>query len=261
MAYKQIHEMFWTDPEIKKLDINDKLLFLYLISNPHANYCGLYYLPKSLIKEETGITDKGIDRGIDTLSVGYFIIYDDDLSMIWVRNMLKHQIGDKMVSEQQRTGIANQLKKLHNTVLIKDFLDCYGYLNINFTYTPHDTPIHTPMDIKKKKKDKKKDKEQKKPKSLTPLQLLWNQECTNLKKVIESSDNREERERLRLQERPLSVWKEVFVAINKSLFCRGENDRAWTADYDWIIKGKEYAIRALEGKYDDGNAVNWIDEL
>lgn len=57
--------------------------------------------------------------------------------------------------------------------------------------------------------------------------------------------------RARLQERLLSAWVEIFGRIQASAFCRGENDRGWTATFDWIIGSSDPGVKVLEGKYDD----------
>lgn len=95
---------------------------------------------------------------------------------------------------------------------------------------------------------------------LSPLQFLWNgiidRLDSGLATVIESSKSRMEKERLRLKERPLKIWGEVFTVINKSKFCCGENNRMWKATYDWIISNETNAIKVLEGRYDDQKPVN-----
>ena len=73
MAYKAIHDTFWTDPDTKNLKPNDKLVFLYLITNSHTHYSGIYYLPKVLIKIETKIPDKTVEKCIAALSEMNFV--------------------------------------------------------------------------------------------------------------------------------------------------------------------------------------------
>lgn len=136
MAYRNVHETFWTDPKVKKeLNPVTKFLYLYFITNPHSHYSGIYYLPLVTVKDETGLTDKQIKDGMDTLSMGYHIRYDTLLEIVWVVKMLKKE----KKSITQITGVANHLKTLHNSSLIKDFLKHYEDLQI-----PHTYPIHTP---------------------------------------------------------------------------------------------------------------------
>lgn len=134
MAYKTIHETFWTDPKVKTLSPKERFLFLYFITNPHSHYSGLYYLPLSVISEETGLSQSDVRKGIDTLSKGYFIRFDPETSVIWVVKMARYQVnGEKMVA-----GIPRHFKALHNSLLIKDFLEFYKNLKIPYRY-PIDT--------------------------------------------------------------------------------------------------------------------------
>ncbi len=177
MAYKTIHETFWTDPKLKKkLTPIDRYLFCYFITCPSAHFSGLFYLPKKLISDETGISDRGIDRGMDTLMHTQIIRYDDERDIVFVRKMLKYQIKDANLTETQKQGLINHFNKLHNTPLIKDFLDFWSHLKLDYFYTPMDTPMDTPMsgvsqipvnvnvtDIVTDKKETEKSKKFKKP--------------------------------------------------------------------------------------------------
>lgn len=54
-----------------------------------------------------------------------------------------------------------------------------------------------------------------------------------------------------LTERPWDEWIAVIDRIERSAFCRGQNDRGWTASFDWVIGSPDVAVKVLEGKYDD----------
>lgn len=57
----------------------------------------------------------------------------------------------------------------------------------------------------------------------------------------------------RITERPFESWREVFLKIQASSFCRGQSggDRHWVATFDWAIGSPDVAVKVLEGKYDD----------
>ena len=131
MAYKTIDETFWTDPDVKKkLTPLEKLFFLYLISNPHSHYSGIYYLPKSFIVDETGITLAVINKTLEKYPK--MAQYDPEKEIIWVVNMAKHQIKqgnrDNLIK-----GIGAHLNTLHKSILIKGFLNHYEPLGIAYT--------------------------------------------------------------------------------------------------------------------------------
>lgn len=85
---------------------------------------------------------------------------------------------------------------------------------------------------------------------LTPLAELWNKICTNLPSVRGISKARKLKEKLRLAERSMDEWGEVFVKINNLPFCTGHNNRGWRATYDWIMTNTDNATKVLEGSYD-----------
>lgn len=68
---------------------------------------------------------------------------------------------------------------------------------------------------------------------------------------LKSGSPRWVRAKSRLAEEPsLDFWGGVIQRIARSSFCRGENDRHWRANFDWLVK-RETATKALEGLYDD----------
>lgn len=82
-----------------------------------------------------------------------------------------------------------------------------------------------------------------------PLQAVWNElKAPDQPKWAETSDARKKRADARWRER--DDWPEVVRRIAASGFCRGQNDRGWRADPDWLLK-PETATRVLEGRYDN----------
>lgn len=136
MSYKSIDETFWTDPKIKQLNINTKYLFLYLITNPHTHYSGLYYLPTQMISVETGLSEDEIRIGFDTLSKGRHIHYDWSFSVIWIINMCRYQVKNIKNEDKKYRGIATHFETLHKCPLIKDFLEHYYTLQIPYEHPP-----------------------------------------------------------------------------------------------------------------------------
>lgn len=163
MAYKTIDETFWTDPDVRELSYKGKFLFLYLVTNPHCHYSGVYYLPELFIHIETGLPLKDIKAGLRDLTKEGFIKYDPRRSVIWITKMARYQIKGGASNKNMMDGIANHLKTLHKTPLIKDFLQYYNDFKI-----PLESPLEDPSEplaesgegecIKDKDKDKEKDK-------------------------------------------------------------------------------------------------------
>ncbi len=124
--WRKIHTSFWSDPKVRKLDANGKLLFLHLITNSHAHVSGIYQIPRCTLVHETGIQDRVLDTLCDTLSSSGLARFDWNFEVIWVVNMLKHQ-GD---SPKVFRSAEIHLDSLHNCPLIKDF--CAFYPQIKY---------------------------------------------------------------------------------------------------------------------------------
>lgn len=138
MAYSQFHDGFWTDPEIRELSADDKLLLTWFITNPYRHYSGVYFFEFDSISKQTGLSEKTVRKGIDTLSAAKFIKYNLKFSMVWVIKMARHEVRKnektEQYSEKQTKGIANHFLTLHKCPLIKDFLDYYDTLQIPYVW-------------------------------------------------------------------------------------------------------------------------------
>lgn len=161
MAYARIDEGFWTDPKIRSLSIEGKLVAAWLFTNPHRHFSGIYYLPKVLIGDEIGLSIGVYEKNLKLLEGLGFIKYSHEFSVVWVVNMLKHQSGGKKLSPQQVVGISKQLATLHGCPLITDFIERYKELGVNYNGQIN-TPINTPIDTKSQSQSQSKSKSQEK---------------------------------------------------------------------------------------------------
>jgi hypothetical protein len=53
----------------------------------------------------------------------------------------------------------------------------------------------------------------------------------------------------RLRDSTFDEWQQAMGALERSAFCRGENDRGWRADFDFLLQPKSFT-KLLEGAYD-----------
>lgn len=137
--YRTVYCEFWTDPKVRSLSPHGKLVFLYLITNPHSHLSGIYYLPMTMMQVEIGI-GRGIDGALQELSTAELIYRQSSHHQIWVVNMFRHQgKGQKTDS-----GVARHLNTLHASPLITRFLEYYPritpYLPKDFYRYPIDAP-------------------------------------------------------------------------------------------------------------------------
>ena len=48
----------------------------------------------------------------------------------------------------------------------------------------------------------------------------------------------------------LDTFRELFITAEESSFLKGDNDRNWSADFDWMMKQGNFT-KILERRYDD----------
>ena len=67
--------------------------------------------------------------------------------------------------------------------------------------------------------------------------------------VAKMTGDRERKLNARLRDSTLEEWQRAMDALERSAFCRGENDRGWRADFDFLLQPKSFT-KLLEGAYD-----------
>lgn len=73
MAYRKIHDGFWTDPDIEELTPEKKFFYIYLITNPNVNQLGLY---------EFSIRKASFEMGYDMNTVEKLLEYFEEIGKI-----------------------------------------------------------------------------------------------------------------------------------------------------------------------------------
>lgn len=81
----------------------------------------------------------------------------------------------------------------------------------------------------------------------------WNEmaEKIGIPRCLVVSDSR--RRSLQARQRDkffIENWNMAMGKVVKSKFCKGDNERGWTATFDWFIKPENFT-KVMEGKYDD----------
>lgn len=85
------------------------------------------------------------------------------------------------------------------------------------------------------------------------LQRDWNKIASTdgLRSCKALSKSRRIAAAARIRENPdEDYWQKVIMRIARSLFCCGENDRGWKADFDFLVR-RDTHLKVLEGKYDN----------
>lgn len=86
---RYVNTKFWSDPYIVSLDTHNKLLFLYLLTNPYTEICGAYEISLRQIEFDTGLVDSLIQAGVRKLQADKKIVYKD--GWVFLPNWIKNQ--------------------------------------------------------------------------------------------------------------------------------------------------------------------------
>lgn len=87
---------------------------------------------------------------------------------------------------------------------------------------------------------------------------IYNQNCTNLSKVLKITEKRKNSIRKFLKEFTIDDFIDICNLANKNDFLTGNNDRNWKADLDFLLR-PDKATAILENKY--SNKKSGIDDF
>lgn len=81
----------------------------------------------------------------------------------------------------------------------------------------------------------------------------WNEMASRcgLPRIAKLTPQRRRQLLARLRQNTIEEFTEAILAIERSPFLRGENDRGWRADFDFLLQPKSFT-KLIEGSYDDG---------
>jgi hypothetical protein len=128
--YSKVTSRFWTGSTGRALrgDLAAQVVASYLISSPHANMLGYYYVPVAYIANDTGIPIEGTSQSLQRLCEEGFCRYDTASEVVWVIEMARLQIGESIDSDKDKRaiGVAREYASLPNNPFLKEFFDKYG---------------------------------------------------------------------------------------------------------------------------------------
>lgn len=110
------------------------------------------------------------------------------------------------------------------------------------TDTETDTETTTPYPLQGGQQD---------PVPYTEIVDLYHSICTSFPRLRAVEGNRRKQIAARWKKyKALDTFRELFERTEASDFLKGENERGWSADFDWLIRPTNMS-KVLEGKYDN----------
>ncbi len=127
--YGKVTSKFWIGTTGRELrgNMEAQIVAAYLITSPHSNMIGLYYLPAMFLAHETGLSIEGAWKGLRRAIEAGFCSYDEASEVVWVHEMARFQIGDALKAEDKRcVGIQREYDDVPQCIHLKAFFEKYG---------------------------------------------------------------------------------------------------------------------------------------
>ncbi len=103
--YGKISPRFWigaTGRKIRALGPEAQVLALYLLTCPAASMTGLFYVSRPTMEHETGLGAEVVTTCLIDLGAVGFAQYDPEAETVWVPEMARHQVGERLMSKDKR---------------------------------------------------------------------------------------------------------------------------------------------------------------
>ncbi|MFW2042274.1 hypothetical protein ACG94V_12805 [Acinetobacter sp. ULE_I001] len=168
--YAKISPNFWAGKTGKELrNCPESLIVsMYLITCPHANMLGLFYVPLLYIAHETGLGIEGASKGLQWAEDAGFCAYDHDTEIVWVYEMARYQIADQLKPTDKRSiGVQNEYNSLPSNPYLASFYDRYSQSfcmtqkrdNSSKIYSKSEAP-YKPLASQEQEQEQEQEKEQ-----------------------------------------------------------------------------------------------------
>jgi hypothetical protein len=166
--YSKVSPRFWTGDtgkDIRKLGRDCQVIAFYLFTCPSANMLGLYYLAMPTLCHETASPSRGALKALRSLQEAKFAYYDLPSEIVYVPNMAREQIGERLKRKDNRhIAVLRELESLRKTPFFSDFIiryrDAFELHDVQIEpgYT---SPLGGPLEpLRSQEQDQKQEQEQ-----------------------------------------------------------------------------------------------------
>ena len=87
--FGQIQASYWTDPDVRPLDLSAKAIGAYLLTCEHTNIIGCFRLPKVYVSEDLDIGIETVSEGFQNLSGIGFLRYCEGTQWVLLPKFLR----------------------------------------------------------------------------------------------------------------------------------------------------------------------------
>lgn len=142
-----VNTRFWIDDYISNLDPVEKLLFLYFLTNPYTDICGVYEIPLKHVALETGLDKEMVIKILNRFKKDKKIFYKN--GWVAIRNFAKHQQDNPKIKKGIELGLSKAPKELVDSLSIDYDELSHSNLNSNLNSNPNEAVASTAKGNKK----------------------------------------------------------------------------------------------------------------
>jgi len=120
--YRQIYTEFWSDNFVLELTPEEKLFYLYLLTNTKSTQCGIFEISPRFISLETGYDKVLVAQLLKKFCDYKKILYSADTKEIMVLNWMKYNIPN---NKNVIICVQKELQKIKSKVFLKILFEKY----------------------------------------------------------------------------------------------------------------------------------------
>jgi hypothetical protein len=119
--YSKVFVKIWHSKDFRMLSEEGKMLFLYLLTSPHRNMGGLYYLPLPYLCFDVGLDEERVSKAFEELTDKDMALYDYNTQVVLIKKWFCY---NPIENENQAKGLNKQLAEIPKSKLFKPFVNC-----------------------------------------------------------------------------------------------------------------------------------------
>lgn len=233
--YGKVSPHFWTGTTGKKLRNSPEavIVAMYLMTSPHANMLGLYYMPILYVAHETGLGFEGASKGLRSACEAGFCSYDEASEMVWVHEMARFQVADSLKPADNRCkSVQKDYDTLPSNPFLAGFFDKYATAfcmtsrrgEIAKTNSPLQAPLN-PLASQEQEQEQEQDQEQDNSHTQNACENSWTPNPEILLNVVRQS---------------VGIQAEQVVAMTEFNFHLGKFNAHWENKADLTDNQRTY---------------------
>ena len=126
--YRQVYTEFWSDDFVLELNLEEKLFYIYLLTNTKSTQSGIYQISPRLISLETGCDKVLVTQMLQKFCDYKKILYSEDTSEIMVLNWMKYNIPN---NKNMIICVQKEMQKIKSKTFIKLLYEKYEAAGLN----------------------------------------------------------------------------------------------------------------------------------